>query len=426
MLAGFSCSGCQKFSSLFIGVKSIDAEQLHETLEKGSKPLIMDIREKTKCQGGHIAGSICLNEASIAGYLSQYPRPKGHQIIILCEDGWTSQITTATVMGQGYENVYSLHGGMQSWESQGYPLEVGPAIVVDPRQLEVPVVEISILSQFAMTTAAFIVKPIYILLSFFIIVILWRRKERDFLLLRNAMILFFIGENACSANYLLSANSSKSLEFIHGLGMVGMYLFLAWALVVFFDERIFNYSNFQKHCLFQKLCNRCWKHEDVRCGLHRIARYAVPALAFFALVPLTMPLRPFEIIMPVFSSNVLWLKDFWNLFFEFRVYPILGAFCLLVAFTILGKGKDGFIKSQRPFFLGVGLTSYSFFRFGLLLTFRENQAWADWWEEATEFVTIFLILLSLILFRFQLNIRIPWFRPLAQDPFKKGKIDRRN
>jgi hypothetical protein len=112
--------------------------------------------------------------------------------------------------------------------------------------------------------------------------------------------------------------------------------------------------------------------------------------------------------MPVFLSDVVWLKDFWNLFFEFRIYPILGACGFMIAFHYLCRGRSGLIKAQLPFFLALGFTSYSFFRFALLLTFKENQGWADWWEESTEFIMIAMVLLFIEVFKHQLKIETPW------------------
>ena len=112
--------------------------------------------------------------------------------------------------------------------------------------------------------------------------------------------------------------------------------------------------------------------------------------------------------MPVFLSEVVWLKDFWNLFFEFRLYPILGAAGFVMSFLWLRRGQSGLLKSQFPFFLALGSTSYSFFRFGLLLTFNENQAWADWWEESTEFIMIAMVVLFLVVFKNQLELESTW------------------
>jgi hypothetical protein len=145
-----------------------------------------------------------------------------------------------------------------------------------------------------------------------------------------------------------------------------------------------------------------------------LALVIVTALAFFSLISLTTPLRPFKIIMPVFLTEVLWLKDFWNIFFEFRIYPILGAVAFFISFLWLRKGKAGLYKMQLPFFLGVGFSSYSFFRFCLFLTFKEDPAWADWWEETFEFIMIISVLLLLMVFKSQLNLKTPW-------PFHKSR-----
>lgn len=130
-------------------------------------------------------------------------------------------------------------------------------------------------------------------------------------------------------------------------------------------------------------------------------------LAISALLPVTMPIRPYTIIMPVFDSNVLWIKDFWNLMIEFRVYPLLGALCAMVSFLILRRGQDAAKKAQPLLFLSVGFTGYAFFRFGLLLTFGENQGWADWWEELSELMLVVMIWGFLVVYRRSYRLKIP-------------------
>ena len=401
-------SGCQRYAANFIGIPSIGAADLHKTIKSNAKPLIIDIREDRLYRKGHIPGAIRVDMESIEGYLEKIQIPHQRVIVTVCANGWQSQIAAASIMAHGYRKVYNLAGGTTRWVELGYPFQ--PAAGLDPAadSLKPPVIKISRLSQLAMTLAAFVVKPVYIVMTFLIIVMLWRKKSRDLVLIRYAMVLFFIGENACSLNYLVASNSSVWLEFVHGLGMVGMFFLLSWGLVVFFDERVIHYLNPERPCVFQRHCKLCWKKDNVSCGLHRLAIYLLPALAFTALIPVTMPLRPFRIIMPVFLSNVLWLKDFWNLFIEFRVYPILGALSFITSYFWTRKGRRTLPKAQLPFFLALGFTFYSYFRFGLLLTFNENQAWADWWEESTEFIMVALVMTWLVVFKNQLGLKIPW------------------
>jgi len=407
--------GCQRVSATFIGVQSISAVGLNKALAEPIPPIVIDVREEAVFQQNHIPGAIHLNLESIDGYAVRGGIPRASRIVVACSHGWDSQIAAATLMAHGYRDVYNLAGGMRRWRELGYTLRAGSGTVVDKGILAPPVVEISLLTQVAMTVAAFVVKPAYIIMSALVVLMLWRKSSGDLVLIRNAMLVFFIGENACTLNYLVAANKSIRLEFLHGLGMVGMFFLLFWGLVRFFDERVLHYIEPGKTCAFQRLCRHCWKKEPVSCGLHRLALWLLPALAFVALIPVTMPLRPFRIVMPVFLSEVVWLKDFWNIFLEFRLYPIIGAVCFVIAFLWLRRGQSGLLKSQLPFFLALGFTSYSFFRFALLLTFSENQAWADWWEESTEFIMVAMVVLLLVVFKNQLELENTW-------PYRKLKI----
>jgi rhodanese-related sulfurtransferase len=406
---------CQRVSAKFIGIQPISAESLNKEISSNTPPVLIDLRAESIYRENHIPGAIHLNIESIDGYAASGQISTESRIMIICARGRDSQIAAATFMAYGYRKVYSLLGGTRRWHKLGYPLQSESGIAVDKRLMKPPVVKISVLSQLAMTAAAFVVKPAYVIMSFLVFLILWQKKSRDLVLVRNAMLIFFIGENACTLNYLIASNSSVWLEFLHGLGMVGMFFLLFWGLVLFFDERVFHYAQMDKTCAFQRHCRHCWKKENVACGLHRLALYLLPALAFVALIPLTMPLRPFKIIMPVFLSDVIWLKDFWNLFFEFRLYPIIGALGFMISFLFLRQGRSGVIKAQLPFFLALGFTCYSFFRFGLLSTFNENQAWADWWEESTEFIMIAMVVLLLVVFKKQLELERTWL-------FKKFKF----
>ena len=51
--------------------------------------------------------------------------------------------------------------------------------------------------------AFFVVKPVYTLLALLIVVLLWKQSASDLAALRWGMLFFFLGENACAANYLL-------------------------------------------------------------------------------------------------------------------------------------------------------------------------------------------------------------------------------
>jgi len=219
---------CQRVSAEFIGVQTISAADLNKALAEQSPPIVIDIREDAAYRRNHIPGAIRLNLESIDGYAVKGNIPRDNRIVVVCSSGWDSQIAAATFMAHGYRNVYSLAGGMNRWPEPGYRLESGSGTAVDKGLLTPPVVAISLLSQLAMAVAAFVVKPAYILMSGLVILLLWRKNSGDLVLIRNAMLVFFIGENACTLNYLVASNKSIRLEFLHGLGMVGMFFLLFW------------------------------------------------------------------------------------------------------------------------------------------------------------------------------------------------------
>jgi len=86
----------------------------------------------------------------------------------------------------------------------------------------------SAIEQHAAVLTAFVVKPIYMLTSFLISILLWKRSELVLKSLKWAMIFFFIGESFCAANYLFAENhDAHLLEYLHGLGMVLSFGFVA-------------------------------------------------------------------------------------------------------------------------------------------------------------------------------------------------------
>jgi rhodanese-related sulfurtransferase len=159
---------------------------------------ILDIREDRIYRKGHIPGAIRMDMDSIEGYLERIQIPLKRVIVTVCANGWQSQIAAATIMAHGYRNVYNLIGGTTRWIELGFPLQQVAGMGPEAKALKPPIIKISLLSQLAMTLAAFIVKPVYIVMTFLVIVMLWRKRSQDLVLIRNAMVFFFIGENACS------------------------------------------------------------------------------------------------------------------------------------------------------------------------------------------------------------------------------------
>lgn len=272
-------------------------------------------------------------------------------------------------------------------------------IITTFSNLPVTQMEISQTAQLMTVISGFVIKPVYMILSFILILIIWKNKTRPVSLIRWSLISFFVGEAFCALNYLLTGSQSGILEILHGAGMVGFSIFLPWGAFVLIDEYVLHFSVESAPCAMAKLCGSCWKYSSVPCKLKQLFWFAAPTLAIISLMPFFMPLKPFHYIINIyatpghfyFSSSILWI--------ELRLYPFLAALLMLSSlFFLSGDGKS-LKKSQLPFFVGTGFMSFSLLRFVLIYGFYGSPHWFSFWEELTELMIIAGLCLFFYIFR---------------------------
>ena len=106
----------------------------------------------------------------------------------------------------GVRDVANVGGGLQNWIASGeQPCALGLCrlTLASGQTARLPFRQSPRLEQWAVVLTGFVAKPVYTVLSFVLVVILWRQKSPDLAALRWAMLCFFLGENCCAANYLL-------------------------------------------------------------------------------------------------------------------------------------------------------------------------------------------------------------------------------
>lgn len=269
-----------------------------------------------------------------------------------------------------------------------------------------PVIEMTVspVMQWLVFIVAFVVKPLYMVLSLVLIVVLWKRPRRYMVILRWSLLSFFIGEAACAVNYVLPGGTYAVLDVIHGAGMVGMSALLPWALFLTADEKILNFSHPVNNCAMLKLCGSCWKHKEVPCGLKRLFLFLAPTLAVTALIPLAAKLEPAHYALQVLGVKVDFIFPQLMLTVELRCYPIIAAGLLVLSLLTARGGPEGVKRSQPFFFIGLGFLLFSMFRFVLVSGFMNRPHWFNFWEEATELLAVIGIGFFLWVFHKQLGI----------------------
>jgi rhodanese-related sulfurtransferase len=101
-------------------VKEISARELKEMMDQGKKFALIDVREKSEYDGGHIKGSIHIPRGLLEWALTENFKDKNTPFVFYCESGARSALSSQLAQRLGYKNVMNLRGSMREWRAIGY------------------------------------------------------------------------------------------------------------------------------------------------------------------------------------------------------------------------------------------------------------------------------------------------------------------
>ncbi len=98
----------------------ITVTELKERLDKGEKPVLIDVREPYEYETDHISEkNIPLN--SLPDELKEWEDLKDKEVILYCRSGGRSGRAAEFLKQQGFANARNLAGGMKAWKEQVDP-----------------------------------------------------------------------------------------------------------------------------------------------------------------------------------------------------------------------------------------------------------------------------------------------------------------
>jgi thiosulfate sulfurtransferase len=99
----------------------ISPQQTKEKLEKGEIKVV-DIRDDQSFELGHIPSAFHLSNSNITQFVNdnEFATP----VVVCCYHGISSQQAAQFLIHQGFEEVYSMDGGFEAWQSN-YQSETG-------------------------------------------------------------------------------------------------------------------------------------------------------------------------------------------------------------------------------------------------------------------------------------------------------------
>ncbi len=95
-----------------------------ERLDKGEQLLLIDVREESEWNAGHIPGAIQLGKGIIERDIERLLPDSEQEVILYCGGGFRSALAADNLKKMGYKRPVSMDGGIRAWREAGLTLEV--------------------------------------------------------------------------------------------------------------------------------------------------------------------------------------------------------------------------------------------------------------------------------------------------------------
>lgn len=111
-------------------ITEITPDEVDVLLENHEPILLVDVREPTEYESGHIPGAIPIPRGLLEGAADPQTKHRVAElcaardkiVIVYCESGGRSALAADVLQRMGFEQARSLAGGCVLWEAEGYPL----------------------------------------------------------------------------------------------------------------------------------------------------------------------------------------------------------------------------------------------------------------------------------------------------------------
>lgn len=97
--------------------------QIKARLDAGEHFQLVDVREESEWQAGHLPGAIHLGKGVIERDIEGVIPELDAEIVLYCGGGFRSALAAENLQRMGYTRVLSMDGGIRGWKEAGFPLE---------------------------------------------------------------------------------------------------------------------------------------------------------------------------------------------------------------------------------------------------------------------------------------------------------------
>jgi rhodanese-related sulfurtransferase len=109
------------WQSLGHGLKKLSPMDATQLINR-EDAVVLDVRSDGEFNQGHIVNALNIPQKSIQEQLSKLGKYRKRPIIMACRNGQAASGVGSTLRKNGFEQVYSLAGGLVAWEGANLPL----------------------------------------------------------------------------------------------------------------------------------------------------------------------------------------------------------------------------------------------------------------------------------------------------------------
>ena len=102
-------------------VPQMTSAELAQQLDGEASPVVIDVRERSEWDAGHIAGAVHVPLGQLTDRIGELERDR--PVVLHCQSGGRSSVAASVLRAQGFTNVINLSDGFTGWQRRGLPVE---------------------------------------------------------------------------------------------------------------------------------------------------------------------------------------------------------------------------------------------------------------------------------------------------------------
>ncbi|MCY3764958.1 MAG: rhodanese-like domain-containing protein [Gemmatimonadetes bacterium] len=107
-------------------IPEMSVQEVHNHLESGASPVLLDVREMDEWESGHLRGAVHIPRGRLEAEAESSIPDKSREVVVYCAGGVRSLLAADALKELGYVRLISMAGGYEDWADAGLPSEQPP------------------------------------------------------------------------------------------------------------------------------------------------------------------------------------------------------------------------------------------------------------------------------------------------------------